>query len=64
LDISFDEEIPEEVICNTKAMEQYKSKTIFSDLKINCQNIETFAQKEQVPNTYFEEFGEDSGEIC
>tara|TARA_Y100000593_G_scaffold17442_2_gene34892 strand:+ start:30705 stop:31796 length:1092 start_codon:yes stop_codon:yes gene_type:complete len=64
LDISFDEEIPEEVICNTKAMEQYKSKTIFSDLKVNCQNIETFVDKEQVPNIYYEEYGDDSGEIC
>jgi len=64
LDISFDQDIPEEVICNTRAMEQYKSKTIFSDLNINCQNIETFVDKEQAPNIYYEEYSDDSGEIC
>lgn len=64
LDVTFDEEIPEEVICNTKAMDQYKSKTLFSDLKINCNNLEVFVDKEQSPNIYYEEYGDDSGEIC
>tara|TARA_Y100001973_G_C5191354_1_gene331227 strand:+ start:1194 stop:2417 length:1224 start_codon:yes stop_codon:yes gene_type:complete len=61
LEITFDEEISEEVICNTRA--ELKNKNLFSDVEINCEDIETFSI-DISDNDIYGETLEDTGEIC
>lgn len=61
LEITFDEDISEEVICNTRA--ELKNKNLFSDVEINCDDVEVFSTDPAVSDIYGETL-EDTGEIC
>jgi len=61
LDISFDEEISEDVICTTRA--ELKNRSLFSDVEINCEDLEIISPSQTNINMYGETL-EDTGEIC
>ena len=61
LDISFDEEISEDVICATRA--ELKNRSLFSDVEINCEDLEIISPSQTNINMYGETL-EDTGEIC
>tara|TARA_R100000808_G_C2153413_1_gene163568 strand:+ start:18 stop:1223 length:1206 start_codon:yes stop_codon:yes gene_type:complete len=61
LEITFDEEISEEVICNTRA--ELKKKNLFSDIEINCADVEIFSTDVNSADLYGDVL-EDTGEIC
>ena len=61
LEITFDEEISEDVICNTRA--ELKAKNLFSEIEINCNDIEVFSSDMSDADIYGDQL-EDTGEIC
>ena len=61
LEIEFDNKISKEVLCATRA--ELKTKNLFSDLRINCGDIETFSSKSQVQGLY-DVYTDDSEKIC
>ena len=61
LEIEFDNKISKEVLCATRA--ELKTKNLFSDLRINCGDIESFSSKNQVQGLYDVDT-DDSEKIC
>jgi len=61
LEITFDEEIPKEILCKTRA--DHKKKNIFSDLNINCSDQEQFVSKTAIGSVY-DMLEDDAGVIC
>ena len=61
LEIEFDNKISKEVLCATRA--EFKTKNLFSDLRINCGDIETFNPKDQTQGLY-DVYTDDSEKIC
>lgn len=61
LEIEFDNKISKEVLCATRA--ELKTKNLFSDLRINCGDTETFSSKSQVQGLY-DVYTDDSEKIC
>jgi hypothetical protein len=61
LEITFDEEISEDVICNTRA--ELKAKNLFSDVEIDCEDVEVFSADITDSDMYGDSL-EDTGEIC
>ena len=61
LEIEFDNKISKEVLCATRA--ELKTKNLFSDLRINCSDVESFSSKSQIQGLYDVDT-DDSEKIC
>ena len=60
LEIEFDNNISKEVLCQTRA--EFKTKNLFSDLRINCTEIEQFLPKSSA--NLYEIFTDEPEKIC